>query len=111
MIQLKPFTEKSERLKPLRKYFFNVRDLNKIQIRQEVERLFSVKVDKVNILSHGAKRARRGRIQLIKRVRQQVAVVTLSYGHVIALPALNATSAVTANELATVSGSGGHSNE
>lgn len=109
MIQLKPFTEKSERLKPLRKYFFHVRDLNKIQIRQEVERLFSVKVEKVNLLTQGAKRARRGRIQLIKRTRQQVAVVTLRDGHVISVPGVPALSATTTPELASAAASGGES--
>jgi len=109
MIQLKPFTEKTERLKTLRKYFFNVRDLNKIQIRQEVERLFSVKVEKVNVLAHGAKRARRGRIQVIKRTRHQVAVVTLRDGYTIALPDISSGATTTTPELTAASASGGES--
>ncbi len=52
---------------------------NKIEIREAVERLFKVKVEKVNTLNVLGKRKRRGRI-IGKRPDWKKAMVTLSEG-------------------------------
>lgn len=76
-------TEKGTLQQPRRKYLFDVRpDANKIQIRQAVETLYSVKVEKVNTLrAHG--KLRRLRTQLGRRPDWKKAVVTLRDGQTI----------------------------
>ncbi len=64
-------------------YTFRVhQDAHKLQIRQAVEELFDVKVDRVNVIKVQAKPKRRGQI---KGTRQgwKKAVVSLKPGHTI----------------------------
>ena len=68
-----------------RKYTFKVHpDAHKTQVRQAVETLFDVKVDRVNMIKVQAKPKRRG---LHKGTRQgwKKAVVQLHEGHTIAV--------------------------
>ena len=45
------FTEKSEKLKKYNTYLFKVpKDVNAVQIKEAVEKIFKVKVEKVNIV-------------------------------------------------------------
>lgn len=73
-------TEKGALLQPRRKYLFEVHpEANKIQIRQAVETLYTVKVEKVNTQrAHG--KLRRLRTQLGRRPDWKKAVVTLRDG-------------------------------
>ena len=73
-------TEKGTLLEPRRKYFFAVAvGSNKIQIRQAVEQLYNVKVQRVNTcLMHG--KLRRLRAQLGRRPDWKRAIVTLRDG-------------------------------
>ncbi len=73
-------TEKGTLQEPLRKYLFAVsRDANKVQIRQAVEQLYQVKVEKVNTgIVHG--KLRRLRYQLGRRPDWKKAGVTLGDG-------------------------------
>ena len=73
-------TEKSARLKEQNKVVFEVNpDANKIQIRQAVEALFSVKVTEVNTLIQRGKVKRMGR-GAAKRKNSKKAIVTLREG-------------------------------
>ena len=70
-------TEKAARLKEGNKVVFEVAmDANKIEIRQAVESLFSVKVVDVNTIVQRGKPRRLGR-QMMKRPNYKKAVVTL----------------------------------
>lgn len=73
-------TEKGTRQEPLRKYWFAVESgANKIQIRQAVEHLYSVKVVSVNTsIAHG--KMRRLRAQAGRRPDWKKAIVTLRDG-------------------------------
>jgi large subunit ribosomal protein L23 len=73
-------TEKAARLKEQNKVIFEVApEANKIQIRQAVEALFSVKVTEVNTLIQRGKVKRMGR-GVAKRRNSKKAVVTLRQG-------------------------------
>jgi len=73
-------TEKASRLKEQNKVVFEVDpDANKIQIREAVETLFSVKVTEVNTLIQRGKMKRMGR-GLAKRRNFKKAIVTLREG-------------------------------
>ena len=73
-------TEKAARLKEQNKVVFEVApEANKIQIRNAIEALFSVKVTEVNTLIQRGKMKRMGR-DLAKRRNWKKAVVTLREG-------------------------------
>lgn len=73
-------SEKSYGLLDQNKYTFVVRpDANKIQIRQAVEQIFSVKVLSVNTLNRPGKR-KRTRFGYGKRADTKRAIVTLAEG-------------------------------
>jgi large subunit ribosomal protein L23 len=73
-------TEKAARLKEQQKVIFEVApDANKIQIREAIEALFSVKVADVNTLVQRGKLKRMGR-ELGKRRNWKKAIVTLRAG-------------------------------
>jgi large subunit ribosomal protein L23 len=73
-------TEKANRLRESNKVVFEVvRDANKIQIRQAVEQLFSVKVKSVNTSIFRGKDRRMGR-GYAKMQNWKKAVVTLADG-------------------------------
>ncbi len=73
-------TEKAARLKEKNKVVFEVdRGANKLQIRDAVEALFSVKVTDVNTLVYRGKMKRMGRA-LAKRPNWKKAIVTLREG-------------------------------
>lgn len=73
-------TEKAARLKEGQKVVFEVAmDANKIQIRDAVEKLFSVKVAEVNTLVQRGKPRRLGRA-MQKRPNWKKAIVTLAEG-------------------------------
>ncbi len=78
------FTEKNDRLKEkYNKYVFEV-DLhaNKIEIRQAIERIFDVRVVKVNTMRVHGKVKRRGR-SVGRRPDWKKAIVTLKEGDTI----------------------------
>jgi large subunit ribosomal protein L23 len=73
-------TEKAARLKEQNKVIFEVApSANKIQIREAIEALFSVKVTEVNTLIQRGKMKRMGR-DAAKRRNWKKAVVTLRAG-------------------------------
>ena len=73
-------TEKGTNQEKARKYFFHVRrDANKHQIREAVEQLFNVKVEKVNTMVIGGK-WKRVRFQPGMTSDWKKAVVTLKEG-------------------------------
>ena len=76
-------TEKSLALMDENKYTFDV-DVhsNKIEIRQAVEKLFNVKVEKVNIINVRPKKRRVGRYEGFKPSMKK-AIVTLAEGQTI----------------------------
>ena len=74
-------TEKATRLREQNQVIFEVApEANKIQIREAVEELFSVKVADVNTLIQRGKMKRMGR-ELAKRRNWKKAVVTLQEGN------------------------------
>lgn len=77
-------TEKTERLRAgQNQYAFKVKpDVNKIEIRKAVEKLFNVKVAKVRVLNYLGKPKRMG-VFLGKRSDWKKAIVTLKKGQVI----------------------------
>ncbi|MCX7812146.1 MAG: 50S ribosomal protein L23 [Pseudothermotoga sp.] len=76
-------TEKTTLARENRKYVFEVNlKANKHQVRNAVEKLFNVKVEKVNILLMKPKPKRRGLFEGDTR-RWKKAIVTLKEGHVI----------------------------
>lgn len=75
-------SEKASNMKPLKKYVFRIAvDSNKIEVKNAIEELYKVKVEKVNIINMAPK---------YKRVRTQYgysrawkkAVVTLKEGEI-----------------------------
>ncbi|MDN5346950.1 MAG: large subunit ribosomal protein [Clostridia bacterium] len=78
-------TEKTTGLLGQNKYTFIVRnDANKIEIKQAIEKLFKVKVVKVNTLFDRGKLRRRGRTEGLQPDRKK-AIVTLRPGDKIPL--------------------------
>lgn len=76
-------TEKSHRLMNERKYVFEVNPLaNKGQIKEAVEKIFNVKVEKVNVINVKPKPKRRG-IFVGRSRKWKKAIVTLKEGYVI----------------------------
>lgn len=76
-------TEKSHRLMNERKYVFEVNPLaNKGQIKEAVEKIFNVKVEKVNVINVKPKPKRRG-LFVGRSRRWKKAIVTLKEGYVI----------------------------
>ncbi|MQA78300.1 MAG: 50S ribosomal protein L23 [Streptosporangiales bacterium] len=74
-------SEKSYGLLDENKYTFLVRkDANKIQIREAVEAVFSVKVTGVNTLNRGGKRTRRTRTGWGRRPDTKRAIVSVAQG-------------------------------
>lgn len=80
-------TEKShEMVESGNQYVFEVeRRANKLQVKQAVERIFDVKVVKVNTMMMPAKRGRRGRKVYVRAKPWKKAVVTLEPGQEITL--------------------------
>lgn len=70
-----------------KQYFFEVdRTANKIEIKDAVEKLFDVRVDKVNTMRYSGKRKRvRGQWRMGQRSDWKRAVVTLKDGYKIEL--------------------------
>lgn len=63
------------------KYLFRVHpSANKVEIKQAVEQLFSVSVDKVNTMNYRGKRKRLRTVRYGRRADWKRAVVTLSEG-------------------------------
>ena len=83
-IIVKPIlTEKTHLMMNERKYVFEVNPLaNKGQIKEAVEKIFDVKVEKVNVINMKPKPKRRG-IYRGKSRRWKKAIVTLKEGYVI----------------------------
>lgn len=81
-ILIKPImTEKSLENSTLNKYTFQVDTrANKIEIRKAVEKIFNVKVTKVNTLMVRGKKRRRGRYEGVTP-NWKKAIVTLKKGH------------------------------
>lgn len=78
-------TEKGTKQEKTRKYFFVVdRSAKKHEIREAVERIFNVKVDKVNTMVMGGK-WKRVRYQPGKTADWKKAIVTLKEGQKIEL--------------------------
>jgi len=76
-------TEKSHRMMAQRKYVFEVNPLaSKGQIKEAVEKIFNVKVEKVNTINVKPKPKRRGIFQGRSR-RWKKAIVTLKEGYTI----------------------------
>ena len=76
-------SEKSTLLREDNKYVFEVdRRANKTQIRQAVEALFDVKVEKVSTVSLPGKLVRRGRTEGYTKARKK-AIVKLAPGNTI----------------------------
>jgi len=86
MITLKRPTEKTELMRLQRKYYFDISDINKIEVASLISKNFLVKVDSVNILVQKPKKSRRGKMNITRRSRTRVAIVTLAEGHSISLP-------------------------
>jgi large subunit ribosomal protein L23 len=80
-------TEKSSNLsETLRQYAFEVaQDANKIQIKEAVEFIFEVEVEKVRTMIMPAKRGRRGRKWYRRTQQWKKALVTLKPGYEIKL--------------------------
>jgi large subunit ribosomal protein L23 len=78
-IILKPvITEKTLSFSSGKKYFFYVnRDANKCQIKEAIEKIFSVKVCKINVMNYVGKKKVRGRI-VGKSADKKKAVVKLT---------------------------------
>lgn len=85
-IIVKPLmTEKTSRDQQLGKYWFVVApEATKVAIRQAVEKIFKVKVSKVNVANLGGKRKRWGK-KMGKTPDRRRAVVTLAPGEKIEL--------------------------
>ena len=85
VIQEPLITEKGTKEEKLRKYFFRVHpDAQKHEIRDAVEKIFNVKVSKVNVLNASGK-WKRVRYQPGKTSDWKKAIVTLKEGQKIEL--------------------------
>lgn len=80
-------TEKSnELMDQLEKYVFEVApNANKVQIREAVEFIFEVEVDRINTMVMPAKRGRRGRTWYLRTRQWKKAIITLKPGYSINL--------------------------
>jgi len=80
-------TEKGTALREIgNKYFFKVApQANKVEIKGAVEKLFKVKVDKVNTMNYAGKRKRERTARYGRRAAWKRAVVTLAEGSTIDL--------------------------
>jgi len=79
-------TEKSNEMMDLDQYVFEVAPTaNKIQIREAVELIFDVEVEKVNTMVMPAKRGRRGRRAYRRTSQWKKAIVKLAPGSSIEL--------------------------
>lgn len=79
-------TEKSNVMAEQHQYVFEVAsNANKIQIREAIETIFDVEVNKVNTMVMPAKRGRRGRKYYWRSNEWKKAVVTLKPGNSIQL--------------------------
>jgi large subunit ribosomal protein L23 len=79
-------TEKGSALLASRKYLFDVApDANRIEIKHAVEKLFNVKVTKVNTMNYLGKRKRERTANFGKRPDWKRAIVTLAEGQEIPL--------------------------
>ena len=80
-------TEKGTALREIgNKYFFKVAPrANKVEIKNAVEQLFKVKVDKVNTMNYEGKRKRERSARFGRRADWKRAVVTLQAGSTIDL--------------------------
>ncbi len=80
-------TEKSTALnEDLNKYVFEVAiNANKIQVKEAVEIIFEVEVDKINTMVMPAKRGKRGRKWYMRSKAWKKAIVTLQPGNEIKL--------------------------
>ena len=79
-------TEKNTMLGELNKYTFNVaRPATKLEIKQAVEKMFNVRVVKVNTITHHGEMKRVGRYarKLVKLQDSKKAIVTLQAGQTI----------------------------
>ncbi|MDX9703331.1 MAG: 50S ribosomal protein L23 [Candidatus Auribacterota bacterium] len=78
-------SERTTYLNEINKYVFVVqKNANKIEVKHAVEKLFNVKVDKVNIVNVQGKRKRR-RFKIGKRPDWKKAIITLQEGQKIEL--------------------------
>ena len=86
-IQQIQLTEKGTRLAESdNQYIFKVaRDANKVDVKQAVERLFGVHVEKVNTFNRQGKKKRSGGARLGRRSAWKRAIVTLKAGETIDL--------------------------
>ena len=83
MLQAPVLSEKSYSLIEQRKYAFRIHpDAHRLQVRQAVEQLFDVHVERVNILKVQAKPKRRGMIKG-KRPGWKKAIVQVRQGETI----------------------------
>ncbi len=81
-------TEKSLRGNEAGKYTFEVAPgANKIDVRQAVEAIFSVRVRKVNVINTSGRTRRRGRYEFVSPAKRK-AIVTLAPGNKIDLESL-----------------------
>ena len=84
-IQEVQLTEKGTRLAESdNQYIFKVaRDANKVQVKQAVERLFGVHVEKINTFNRQGKKKRSGGAREGRRASWKRAIVTLKDGETI----------------------------
>ena len=77
-------TEKSQKLQEQGQYVFEVdRRANKLQVKEAVEKIFNVKVEKVRIVNLPPKRGRHGYRQIIRKPARKKAIVKLAPGYTI----------------------------
>jgi large subunit ribosomal protein L23 len=75
-------SEKASNMKPLKKYVFRIGvDYNKIEVKKAIEDLYSVKVEKVNIVNMAPK-YKRVRLQYGFTRAWKKAIVTLKEGEI-----------------------------
>jgi len=81
LIKAPRVTEKSQNLKILRQYIFDV-DIktNKIEVKKAIEKIYNVKVEKVRTINIPAKKRRAG-VTIGKKAGYKKAIVTLKEGH------------------------------
>jgi large subunit ribosomal protein L23 len=74
-------TEKSQNLKMLRQYVFDVnKNANKIEVKKAIEKIYNVKVEKVRMINVPAKKRRAG-LTIGRKPGYKKAIVTLKEGH------------------------------
>ncbi|MCX8016013.1 MAG: 50S ribosomal protein L23 [Patescibacteria group bacterium] len=81
MIKQPRVTEKSQLMKQVRQYVFDVdKKANKAEVKKAVEYIYNVKVEKVRIINISAKKRRLGATQG-KKSGHKKAIVTLKEGY------------------------------